>query len=89
LLPGKALLDCLLCQCHSLPAGKLNIQIGLLLASVLGALVKDSVTKDLAILVCGDKPSAAKVRKAKEHGARILSEKEFYDLLQEVRKGVL
>jgi DNA ligase (NAD+) len=49
--------------------------------SALGAVVKPSVTRGLAVLVCGDKPSAAKVAKARQLGVEVLTEDEFRALL--------
>ncbi len=47
----------------------------------LGALVRSALTKDTSVLVCGDKPSQAKLRKARELGVRLMSEQEFLALL--------
>jgi NAD-dependent DNA ligase len=55
--------------------------------SALGAVVKPSVTRGLTMLVCGDKPSPAKVKKARELGVEIVSEEQFRALLLRQRQS--
>ena len=52
------------------------------LMTALGAKVTTSVSAKTDYLVCGDKPSASKVAKAKKLGVTILTEDEWMDMLK-------
>ena len=50
-------------------------------ARQLGATVLSGVSSKLEILVIGEKPSGTKVTKARSHGAEVLTEDEYRQLL--------
>ena len=49
--------------------------------------VRNSVTKDLDILVCENKNSgSSKLEKAKKNGTRVITYNEFMDMIDDIRK---
>ena len=52
----------------------------------LGAKVQTSVSSKTDYLVCGENTGATKIEKAKKSGARIISEAEYFNILESALK---